>query len=95
MMQANDGNFYGTIKNGGTNGYGSVFKLTPDGTVTVLYSFNNTDGSTPTGSLVQASNGNLYGTTYYGGPNGVGTIFEMAVNKILERMRWPVRHRRR
>jgi uncharacterized repeat protein (TIGR03803 family) len=79
MMQANDGNFYGTIKNGGTNGYGSVFKLTPDGTFTVLYSFSNTDGSTPTGSLVQAGNGNLYGTTYYGGPYGVGTIFEMTL----------------
>ena len=67
------GNLYGTTKMGGsgnfcTGGCGSVFKLTPDGTNTVLYNFaGQSDGARPTGSLIADAAGNLYGTTSQGG----------------------------
>jgi uncharacterized repeat protein (TIGR03803 family) len=72
LVQATDGNFYGTTGSGGANACsnspdcGTVFKLNPTGALTTIHSFNGTDGETP-GSLIQASNGNLYGTTYSGG----------------------------
>jgi uncharacterized repeat protein (TIGR03803 family) len=82
LVQATNGDFYGTTSNGGANcislsGCGTVFKITPDGTFTTLYSFcakgtypNCTDGWYPAAGLVQATNGDLYGTTLYGGSNG-------------------------
>ena len=79
VVQGADGNLYGTTGNGGTNGYGTVFKLTPDGIETVLYSFSGTgDGSYPSTALVQGGNGNFYGGTYSGGVSaGSPTIFEL------------------
>ena len=87
LVQATDGNFYGTTYNGGAsgncqNGCGTVFKITRAGTLTTLHSFNGTDGSQPYGPLVQASDGNFYGTTYGGGAsgncqNGCGTFFKI------------------
>ena len=68
LVQASDGNFYGTTEAGGAYGYGSVFKMTPAGMLTTLYSFcsqpNCTDGAGPSAPLVQATDGNFYGTTY-------------------------------
>jgi len=76
------GNLYGTTYKGGANNYGTVFKLAPNGTETVLYSFcaqaNCTDGSYPDAGLIMKDK-NLYGTTYYGGA-GYGTVFEVAPN---------------
>ena len=66
-MQATDGNFYGTTAAGGANGNGTVFKITPSGTLTTLHSFDGTDGSNPIAGLVQATDGNFYGTTATGG----------------------------
>ena len=90
LVLATDGNFYGTALNGGVNGLnglGTVFKMTPGGTVTALYSFcsqpNCTDGDSPYGGLVQASDGNLYGTTYGGGANGDGTVFKITLGGTL------------
>jgi uncharacterized repeat protein (TIGR03803 family) len=81
LLQAVDGNLYGTTAGGGNDGNGTVFKLTPAGTLTTLYSFcsltNCIDGSRPQGSLVQATDGNFYGVTSDGGGNNRGTIFEM------------------
>ena len=81
LVQGTDGDFYGTTYNGGTYGYGAVFKITAAGKLTTLYSFCPgeicTDGQYPNAGLVQATNGNLYGTTLYGGPNGDGNIFEI------------------
>jgi len=85
IMQANDGNFYGVTNDGGAHNYGTVFKMTPTGTTTVLHSFAGgaTDGAYPYGGLVQAADGNLYGTTGYGGPaatgmsNGDGAVFKI------------------
>ncbi len=77
LVQATDGNFYGTTLDGGTSNYGTVFEITPAGALTTLHSFNSTDGLYPYSGLVQASDGNFYGTTYQGGAYNYGTVFEI------------------
>ncbi len=81
LMQASDGNFYGTTRIGGANGEGTVFKMTPSGTLTTLYSFcpKNLcrDGQQPEAGLLQVKDGYFYGTTYFGGHYGGGEVFEM------------------
>src|SRR5271169_6770822 len=81
LVQATNGSLYGTTVQGGTNGAGTVFKITPSGTMTTLYSFCSlsscTDGKSPFSSLVQATDGNLYGTTFVGGADGYGTVFKI------------------
>jgi len=73
-----NGNFYGTASQGGTNGQGTVFEVTHQGEVTVLYSFSNSvDGAAPSGPLLQFTNGLLYGTSIGGGSNGHGTVFQV------------------
>jgi uncharacterized repeat protein (TIGR03803 family) len=75
LILADDGNFYGVANGGGTGG-GVLFRMTADGTLTVLHNFSGgKDGSKPTGGLVQASDGNLYGTNTAGGKNGAGVLF--------------------
>jgi uncharacterized repeat protein (TIGR03803 family) len=76
LIQGIDGNFYGTTDSGGGNNAGTVFKLTPEGVETIVYSFTGgADGAIPRG-LVQGSDGNFYGTT--GGPaNSVGSVFKL------------------
>ncbi len=86
-IEANDGNFYGTANTGGVYGYGTVYQLTPSGTLTTLFSFDYTDGDGPR-NLIQASNGNLYGSTHSGGTstactNGCGVIFSMTLSGTL------------
>jgi uncharacterized repeat protein (TIGR03803 family) len=88
LVQRADGNFYGTTYAGGATGAcpvpqgcGTVFKITPHGTLTTLYNFcsqsNCTDGDSPTAGLILAANGNFYGTTAAGGANGNGTVFRI------------------
>ena len=80
LIQASDGNFYGTTPKGGANGLGTVFKVTPAGVETVLYSFaGGSDGSAPLAALIQASDGNLYGTTASGGTSNQGTVFKVTL----------------
>jgi uncharacterized repeat protein (TIGR03803 family) len=76
LIQGRDGNFYGTTGNGGPTGGGTVFKITPSGVETVIFSFIGTDGIGPAG-LVQGGDGNFYGTTSGGGPNFNGTVFKV------------------
>jgi uncharacterized repeat protein (TIGR03803 family) len=79
LIQGNDGNFYGTTANGGANGEGTIFKITPSGAETVLHSFvGGSDGATPYAGLIQGSDGNFYGTTWEGGANGDGTVFKIS-----------------
>ncbi|HEX3719609.1 MAG TPA: choice-of-anchor tandem repeat GloVer-containing protein [Verrucomicrobiae bacterium] len=82
LVQGSDGFFYGTTYSGGTNNYGTVFKISATGTFTSLYSFAGLDGAYPQGVLVQGTDGYFYGTTYQGGTNygvtiGDGTVFRM------------------
>jgi uncharacterized repeat protein (TIGR03803 family) len=82
LIQATDGNLYGTTFFGGGNGGGTVFKITPMGTLTRLHTFNNgRDGVFPYAGLVQGTNGDFFGTTETGGEaNGLGTVFRIAAS---------------
>ncbi len=91
LVQATNGNLYGTTYGGGANGYGTVFRVTPSGVVTILYSFCSrsgcADGSNPAG-LVLGADGDLYGTTAAGGATdcltaGCGTIFKITPSGSL------------
>ena len=87
LIQATNGNFYGTTSAGGTNGQGTVFGITQSGQLTTLYNFcsqsNCADGSLPYAGLIQASDGNLYGTTQDGGASGYGTTFGITLDGQL------------
>lgn len=77
LIQASDGNFYGvTFEGGDANGDGVLFRMSPNGALTVLHAFTGgSDGANPLGGLVQASDGNLYGTNTAGGKYGYGVLF--------------------
>ena len=99
LIQATDGNFYGTTSGGGTgvctfsNGCGTVFRTTASGALTTLYNFCSlslcADGRAPEAGLVQATNGYLYGTTSGGGAGlctlagGCGTVFRITLSGAL------------
>ena len=77
LIEATDGNFYGTTSTGGTDNDGTVFRITPSGELTTLHSFTGNDGSNPAAALIEASDGSFYGTTSYGGPGGGGIVFRV------------------
>jgi uncharacterized repeat protein (TIGR03803 family) len=84
LMRAGDGNFYGTTPSGGAFDHGTVFRMTPAGVVTVLYSFTGgVDGDSPFAAVIQATDGNFWGTTYSGGSFGFGTVFRMTPAGVL------------
>jgi len=94
LVQATNGNFYGTTECGGTSsncpgGCGTVFEITPSGTLTTLHNFDVTDGSTPQGELVQATDGSFYGTALYGANYagycelGCGTVFKLSARGVF------------
>ena len=93
LIQGTDGNFYGTTEYGGakscSDGCGTIFKITPSGTLTTLHSFDGTDGGNPVAGLIQGTDGNFYGTTYLGGANGAcsgsgcGTVFKITPGGTL------------
>ena len=78
-----DGNFYGTTRDGGTNNFGTIFKVTPDGVFTSLFAFSGTNGAAPLGGLALGKDGNFYGTTSQGGPVRSGTVFRFSTNGVL------------
>jgi uncharacterized protein (TIGR03437 family) len=86
LIQATDGNFYGTTLYGGVFQQGSAFKLAPTGTFTTLYSFGGTSGSSDAGTLIQAADGNFYGVTGDDGNYNQGTIFELTPSGTFTRL---------
>ena len=83
LIQATDGNFYGTTDGGGPSA-GTVYEFIPPNTVKTLYSFCQqtqcADGALPYyGGLLQATDGNFYGTTLEGGISGaLGTVYRVS-----------------
>jgi uncharacterized repeat protein (TIGR03803 family) len=79
LVQAADGNFYGTTSRGGSGApYGEVFKVTSQGKLTAVHIFKRTDGANLYAPVVQGSDGNFYGTTVFGGTNNNGVVFKVS-----------------
>ncbi|HZZ17364.1 MAG TPA: choice-of-anchor tandem repeat GloVer-containing protein, partial [Candidatus Sulfotelmatobacter sp.] len=90
LIQATDGNFYGTTSAGGDQsianctyqGCGTIFEITPTGAFSTLHTFVSTDGQNPYAGLLQRTDGTFYGTTNAGGSNGCnrgcGTVFSLS-----------------
>lgn len=77
LVQATDGNFYGTTDSG-ASGFGTVFRIGPDGSFTTLYTFTGgADGGHPYAALIQGSDGHFYGTTVYGTSYNAGIVFRI------------------
>src|SRR5580704_4973562 len=87
LLQALDGNLYGTTNAGGRNNLGTIFEITPKGKLTTIYYFCSqsgcSDGANPSAGLVQGSDGNFYGTTAVGGSFGVGIVFIITKEGVL------------
>ncbi len=86
LIQGTDGNIYGTTFYDGSNGFGTVFKVTPGGAFSSIFSFSGTNGAYPQAPLVQGTDGSFYGTTQNGGlytnqfGTGLGTVFRLAAD---------------
>jgi uncharacterized repeat protein (TIGR03803 family) len=82
LVQASDGNFYGTTALGGAHYLGTLFKITPAGSLTTLYSLSGSpgEGASPVAALIQASDGNFYSTTSLGGAHYSGTVFKFSLS---------------
>jgi uncharacterized repeat protein (TIGR03803 family) len=81
LVQATNGNFFGTTTGGGTSGAeGTVFEMTPSGSITTIYDFMGgfSDGATPFGGITQYTNGSFLGTTISGGSGSLGTVFSFS-----------------
>jgi uncharacterized repeat protein (TIGR03803 family) len=83
MVQGRDGNLYTTSNDGGTDNAGAVFKVTPAGQVSVLYSFDGVTGALPSSGLTLGTDGNFYGTTFENGPSNYGTVFKITAKGKL------------
>jgi uncharacterized repeat protein (TIGR03803 family) len=87
LLQATDGDFYGTTDNGGENDEGTAYKITSTGKATVIHSFcpptNCDDGAIPYAGLIQGTDGNLYGTASIGGSGGFGLVFKMTLSGVV------------
>ena len=83
LVQGSDGNLYGTTSSGGAHNLGTVFKISSNGALTRLYSFDGTNGAAPYAALLQDADRSFYGTTYGGGASDLGTIFKITTNGTL------------
>jgi uncharacterized repeat protein (TIGR03803 family) len=83
MAQGRDGNFYAESGNGGTAGAGTIFKLAPTGTVTIIHSLISSDGTNPVGGITLGTDGNFYGNGFSGGSSGDGTAFKVTPSGTL------------
>jgi uncharacterized repeat protein (TIGR03803 family) len=77
-LDTHDGNFYATAASGGAHNRGAVLRLSSTGAVTVLHSFDGSQGARPSSGLTLGANGSLYGTTTEGGSHGFGTAFRIS-----------------
>ena len=77
LVLGTDGYFYGTTTSGGAYDGGTIFKITPNGALTVLHSFNRPDGINVNAPLVEGRDGNFYGTASADGANNDGTVFQV------------------
>jgi uncharacterized repeat protein (TIGR03803 family) len=89
LLLSRDGNLYGATETGGAYGFGTVFRVSPDGTLITLAHFDDYQGANPEGTLVQGADGNLYGTTANGGQSGEGAIFRLNIDSPLQITRQP------
>ena len=80
LLQASDGNFYGTASSGGVASKGTVFVMTPSGALTVLHAFTggSADGAMPNAALIAPCDGSVYGTTTRGVAFDAGTVFRIS-----------------
>lgn len=83
LILGRDGSLYGTTQYGGSGGFGTVFRITASGALTVLANFGSATGGDPYGGVTLGPDGNLYGTTSFAGPSGVGTVFRVTTNGVL------------
>jgi uncharacterized repeat protein (TIGR03803 family) len=83
LLHYSDGNFYGTAPTGGLYGKGTIFRMTPAGSITVLKHFRGGNGAYPAGALILGNDGNFYGMTGEGGSKGCGTVFRMTPSVLL------------
>ena len=83
LVQASDGNFYGTTIYGGAHNDGTIFRITPQGSLTTIHNFALGDGYQPYAGLLQGTDGELYGTTVFGGSYNAGTIFKTTLGGML------------
>lgn len=92
LIQGAGGNFYGVTTFGGHHEMGTIFRMTPQGNLSKVFTFNGANGARPMAALVQGRGGNFYGTTQQGGTSGQGTIFKMSRAGTLQTLRSFVCH---
>jgi|GEM_PF-977232 len=87
LLQAQDGSFYGVTSHGGAYDLGTIFKITPSGTLTTLVEFTGDGavdkGSIPRAALIQTGPDDFYGVTSAGGADDAGTVFHLAADGTL------------
>jgi uncharacterized repeat protein (TIGR03803 family) len=83
LTEGIDHNFYGVASEGGAGNAGTIFKVTPAGSLSLVHTFHGTDGNKPESALVLAADGNFYGTTSRGGVHDQGTIFRLVPSGVL------------
>jgi uncharacterized repeat protein (TIGR03803 family) len=86
LVQSFDGTLLGTTFGGGSNGFGTIFKLNTNGALSTLFTLDHTNGVLPTAGLAAGLDGNLYGTAYEGGILHYGTLFRIGTNGTFTTM---------
>lgn len=88
LVEGPDGNLYGTTLEGGDGQRGTVYRISPTGTFSVIHHFRGgrDDGSTPEGQLIVGADDKLYGTTMLGGSNDRGTIYRISTSGQYEQL---------
>ena len=78
LLRSSNGNFFAATTSAGSNSFGAIFAVTPEGVAGAPFYFNGNNGASPTGPLVQGRDGNLYGATSSGGTSNNGTVFRIS-----------------